>query len=138
MSASVTQMKDLQDVLEVINPPPVRPRGRPKKSTQFEVGHKRGGRPVGLKNKEVKVIASALIGEKVEEVTKMLLKIGLNEKHKDQMTAIKLLMERILPPVREVNVRQDTQTAINIVVEGVQKFVKESVIEGEVLEMLEE
>jgi hypothetical protein len=65
------------------------------------------------------------------------LKIALEEGHKDQMTAIKLVMERILPPVREVNVRQDTQTSINVIVEGVQAFVKEA-IDAEVVECIED
>ena len=142
-------MKTLQDVVDMINPPPPKKRGRPvgamdrvsqrerKKATQFQVGHTKGGRPPGTKNK-VKMLAEALIGDKVEPVTKMLLKIALEEGHKDQMTAIKLVMERILPPVREVNVRQDTQTSINVIVEGVQAFVKEAVIDMEDVEEIQE
>ena len=139
-------MKTLQDVVNLINPPPPKKAGRPpgkmdrlsqleRKNTKFEVGHTRGGRPQGTKNK-IKLLAEALISEKCEPVTKMLLKIALEEGHKDQMTAIKLVMERILPPVREVNVKQDTQTSINVIVEGVQAFVKEA-IDAEIVECIE-
>jgi len=143
-----THMKTLEDVVTFINPPPPKKAGRPagkmdrlsqlerKKKTTFEVGHTRGGRPPGTKNK-IKLLAEALISDKCEPVTKMLLKIALEEGHKDQMTAIKLVMERILPPVREVNVRQDTQTSINVIVEGVQAFVKEA-IDAEIIEVEEE
>lgn len=140
-------MKTLEDVITFIKPPAPKPRGRPagkmdrlsqleRKNTKFEVGHTKGGRPPGTKNK-VKMLAEALISDKCEPVTKMLLKIALEEGHKDQMTAIKLVMERILPPVREVNVKQDTQTSINVIVEGVQAFVKE-VVDAEVVEFIEE
>lgn len=142
-------MKTLEDVVNFVNPPPPKPRGRPKgamdrlsqrerkqNKNQFEVGHTKGGRPPGTKNK-IKLLAEALISEKCEPVTKMLLKIALEEGHKDQMTAIKLVMERILPPVREVNVRQDTQTSINVIVEGVQAFVKEA-IDAEIIDIIEE
>ena len=140
-------MKTLEDVVKFINPPPPKKAGRPpgkmdrlsqleRKNTKFEVGHTKGGRPPGTKNK-VKMLAEALISDKCEPVTKMLLKIALEEGHKDQMTAIKLVMERILPPVREVNVKQDTQTSINVIVEGVQAFVKEA-IDAEIVEFIEE
>jgi hypothetical protein len=140
--------KTIEDVITFVNPPPPKKAGRPpgkmdrlsqreqKKTGQFEVGHTKGGRPPGVKNK-IKMIAEALISDKCEPVTKMLLKIALEEGHKDQMTAIKLVMERILPPVREVNVRQDTQTSINVIVEGVQAFVKEA-IDAEVVECIED
>ena len=140
--------KTIEDVITFVNPPPPKKAGRPpgkmdrlsqreaKKTGQFAVGHTKGGRPPGVKNK-IKMIAEALISDKCEPVTKMLLKIALEEGHKDQMTAIKLVMERILPPVREVNVRQDTQTSINVIVEGVQAFVKEA-IDAEIIEIEEE
>jgi len=142
--------KTLEDVITFVNPPPPKKRGRPPgkmdrlsqreakaaASNKFEVGHTRGGRPPGVKNK-VKMLAEALISDKCEPVTKMLLKIALEEGHKDQMTAIKLVMERILPPVREVNVKQDTQTSISVIVEGVQAFVKEA-IDAEVVECIED
>lgn len=95
------------------------------------------GRPKGSMNK-TREVAEALLGYNGNRVVREILRKALDPNDKDQAMMLKCCLERILPPVREVNIKSQKQTAINVIVEGVQSFVKEA-IEGEVIpELIEE
>ena len=93
------------------------------------------GRPRGSLNK-TREVAEALLGYNGNKVVREILRKALDPDDKDQAMMLKCCLERILPPVREVNIKQQKQTAINVIVEGVQSFVRdvvdaEIVLEGE-------
>lgn len=94
------------------------------------------GRPPGSLNK-TREVAEALLGYNGNKVVREILRKALDPNDKDQAMMLKCCLERILPPVREVNIKNQKQTAVSIIVEGVESFVKE-VIEGEVIQELGE
>ena len=94
------------------------------------------GRPKGSLGKS-RLFAEALVGNNAEKVVREVFRKALNPEDKDQGAMLKLLLERILPPIREVNIKQEKQTSISVIVEGVQSFVRDA-IEAEVLEDMED
>lgn len=96
----------------------------------FKPGH-HVGRPKGSMNKS-RQVAEALMGYNGNKVVREILRKALNPEDKDQGMMLKLCLERILPPVREVNIKQQKQTAINVIVEGVQSFVRD-VVDAEIV-----
>ena len=94
------------------------------------------GRPKGSLGKS-RLFAEALVGNNAEKVVREVFRKALNPYDKDQGAMLKLLLERILPPIREVNIKQEKQTSISVIVEGVQSFVRDA-IEAEVLEDMED
>lgn len=95
------------------------------------------GRPKGSLNK-TREVAEALLGYNGNKVVREILRKALDPTDKDQAMMLKCCLERILPPVREVNIKSQKQTAINVIVEGVQSFVKEVVDAELVVESEEE
>lgn len=89
------------------------------------------GRPPGSLNK-TREVAEALLGYNGNKVVREILRKALDPTDKDQAMMLKCCLERILPPVREVNIKSQKQTAINVIVEGVQSFVKE-VVDAEII-----
>jgi hypothetical protein len=106
----------------------------------FAKGNKPPGRPVGSKNK-MSVIAAELISESAEKIIKKVIKKALDDDCKDQAMMLKLLIERIAPATRAVDItsiNKDEKT-ITISVEGV--TVHENVmdaVEAEVVDFVEE
>ena len=94
------------------------------------------GRPAGSKNK-TKIYAEALMGYNGNKIVREVLRKALDSNDKDQAMMLKICLERILPPVREINIKSQKQTAINVIVEGVQSFVRD-VVEAEIVSELEE
>ena len=94
------------------------------------------GRPKGSLNK-TREVAEALLGYNGNKVVREILRKALDPTDKDQAMMLKCCLERILPPVREVNIKSQKQTAINVIVEGVQSFVKD-VVDAEVIVESEE
>lgn len=94
------------------------------------------GRPKGSLGKS-RLFAEALVGNNAEKVVREVFRKALNPDDKDQGAMLKLLLERILPPIREVNIKQEKQTSISVIVEGVQSFVRDA-IEAEIVEETED
>ena len=89
------------------------------------------GRPKGSLNK-TREVAEALLGYNGNKVVREILRKALDPTDKDQAMMLKCCLERILPPVREVNIKSQKQTSVNVIVEGVQSFVRD-VIDAEVI-----
>jgi hypothetical protein len=107
----------------------------------FAKGHKPpGGRPKGSKNK-MTVLAAEMIGEKAEKIIAKVIKKALDDLDRDQMACLKLLVERIAPATKAIDitsVNKDEKT-ITISVEGV--TVHENVmnaVEAEIVDFTEE
>jgi hypothetical protein len=107
----------------------------------FAKGYKPpGGRPKGSKNK-LTVLAAEMIGESAEKIIKKVIRKALDDNDKDQAMMLKLLLERIAPATKAIDitsVNKDEKT-ITISVEGV--TVHENVVnavEAEVVDFIEE
>jgi hypothetical protein len=107
----------------------------------FAKGYKPpGGRPKGSKNK-LTVLAAEMIGESAEKVIKKIIRKALDDNDKDQAMMLKLLLERIAPATKAIDItsiNKDEKT-ITISVEGV--TVHENVVnavEAEVVDFIEE
>lgn len=101
----------------------------------FRKGH-RVGRPAGSKNK-TRMVAEALMGYNGNKIVKEIIRKALDPSDKDQALMLKACLERILPPVREMTVKHEKNTSINVVVEGIQQYVRE-VVDAEIIEDLDE
>jgi hypothetical protein len=107
----------------------------------FAKGYKPpGGRPKGSKNK-LTVLAAEMIGESAEKIIKKVIRKALDDNDKDQAMMLKLLLERIAPATKAIDItsiNKDEKT-ITISVEGV--TVHENVVnavEAEVVDFIEE
>lgn len=107
----------------------------------FAKGHKPpGGRPKGSKNK-MTVLAAEMIGDSAEKIIKKVIRKALDDNDKDQAMMLKLLLERIAPATKAIDItstNKDEKT-ITISVEGV--TVHENVVnavEAEVVDFTEE
>lgn len=120
------------------------PDARFRKNTQGKMVFAKGnkpvtGRPKGSKNK-LTVLAAEMIGEKAEKIIAKIIKKALNDEDKDQAMMLKLLIERIAPATKAIDItatNRDERT-ITISVEGV--TVHENVlnaVEAEVVEFVE-
>lgn len=128
-------------IKEKANPKP-KPMGRPKKPKSVatirrefkaEKGYFPRDRPSSARK-----FAEAMLDVKAEDVMSEIIRKGLDPTDPHQGLMLKLMLERIMPPVREVNVKQDKQTAISIIVEGVKNYEKD-VIDAQVIpDMLED
>ena len=85
---------------------------------------KKMGRPVGSPNK-TKQYAEALMGYNGNKIVREVLRKALDSEDKDQAMMLKICLERILPPVREVNIKSQKQTSVSVVIEGIQAFSRE-------------
>lgn len=94
------------------------------------------GRPKGSLNK-TREVAEALLGYNGNKVVREILRKALDPTDKDQAMMLKCCLERILPPVREVNIKNSKQTAISVIVEGVESFVRD-VVDAEIITEAEE
>lgn len=110
----------------------------------FAKGHKapkKAGRPKGSLGK-TKALVEALIGSNGTKVAEKIIKKALDDTDKDQITCLKMLLDRLVPPQRSVDIRGSQETAIQILVEGVQEFSKvirqEEAIDGDYEEVEEE
>jgi hypothetical protein len=87
----------------------------------FAKGYKPpGGRPKGSKNR-MTVLAAEMIGDKAEKIIAKIIKKALNDDDRDQAMMLKLLIERIAPATKSIDVtaiNRDERT-ITISVEGV-------------------
>jgi len=90
------------------------------------------GRPKGSMNK-TREVAEALLGYNGNRVVREILRKALDPADKDQAMMLKCCLERILPPVREINIKNQKQTSVSIIVEGIESFVKD-VVDAEVIE----
>jgi hypothetical protein len=106
----------------------------------FAKGNKPPGRTPGSKNR-MTAIAAELISENAEKIIKKVIKKALDDNSKDQAMMLKLLIERIAPATRAIDItsiNKDEKT-ITISVEGV--TVHENVmgaVEAEVVDFVEE
>lgn len=102
----------------------------------FAKGHtppKGAGRPKGSLSK-TKALVEALIGTSGTKVAEKIIKKALDDNDKDQIVCLKMLLDRLVPPQRSVDIRGSQETAIQILVEGVQEFskvIKQEAIEGD-------
>lgn len=87
---------------------------------------KKMGRPVGSPNK-TKQYAEALMGYNGNKIVREVLRKALDSEDKDQAMMLKICLERILPPVREVNIKSQKQTSVSVVIEGIQAFAREAI-----------
>lgn len=105
------------------------------KTKLFKKGHS-VGRPKGSKNK-TRLYAEALMGYNGNKIVREIIRKALDPDDKDQAMMLKVCLERILPPVREVNINSTKQMAVQVLVEGVESFTREGgsedVIEGELV-----
>lgn len=101
----------------------------------FKKGH-HIGRPKGAKNK-TRLVAEALMGYNGNKIVKEIIRKALDPNDKDQALMLKACLERILPPVREMTVKHEKQTSINVVVEGIQQYVRD-VVDAEIIDEMDE
>jgi len=106
----------------------------------FAKGNKPPGRPIGSKNK-MSVLAAEMIGEKAEKIIAKVIKKALDDNDKDQATMLKLLIERIAPATKAIDItsiNKDEKT-ITISVEGVTVHENTmNAVEAEVVDFIEE
>lgn len=107
----------------------------------FAPGNGSTGRPKGSKNK-LTALAAEMIGEKADKIIAKIINKALNDQDKDQAMMLKLLIERIAPATKAIDItsiNKDEKT-ITISVEGV--TVHENTIgqqiEAEVVDFIED
>lgn len=134
-------VKELQSGRVLVKTPDARFRKNSQGKMVFAKGNKPvTGRPKGSKNK-MTALAAELIGENAEKIIKKIIKKALDDDCRDQAMMLKLLIERIAPATRAIDitaVNKDERT-ITISVEGV--TVHENIInavEAEVVDFIEE
>ena len=94
-------------------------RGRPPKSAALEIKQNRGiGRPKGEKAILDEYKMMMLVSPKSEKVLHKVFDIALNDEHPGQMSAMKLVMDRLVPSsafdTSKGNAGQMPQISINI------------------------
>jgi hypothetical protein len=107
----------------------------------FAKGTTGNGRPKGSKNR-MTLLAAEMIGEKADKIIAKIINKALNDDDKDQAMMLKLLIERIAPATKSIDVtaiNRDEKT-ITISVEGVtvhEKTIGEE-LNAEIVEFIEE
>lgn len=133
-------VKELESGRVLVKTPDLKFRKSNNGKQLFAKGNGSLGRPKGSKNK-MSVLAAQLIGDSAEKVIKKIIKKALDDKCKDQALMLKLLIERIAPSTKAIDVtsiNRDEKT-ITISVEGV--TVHENTvgtIEAEIVDFIEE
>lgn len=135
-------VKELESGRVLVKTPDARFRKNSQGKMVFAKGNKPvTGRPKGSKNK-LTVLAAEMIGEKAEQVIKKIIKKALDDSDRDQAMMLKLLLERIAPATKAIDVtsiNRDEKT-ITISVEGVtvHENTVNSAIEAEIVDFIEE
>jgi hypothetical protein len=106
----------------------------------FAKGNKPPGRTPGSKNK-LTALAAEMIGEKADKIIAKVIKKALDDLDRDQMACLKLLVERIAPATKAIDItsiNKDEKT-ITISVEGVTVHENTmNAVEAEVVDFIEE
>lgn len=140
--APLEAVKELESGRVLVKTPDARFRKNSQGKMVFAKGNKPvTGRPKGSKNK-LTVLAAEMIGEKAEQVIKKIIKKALDDSDRDQAMMLKLLLERIAPATKAIDVtsiNRDEKT-ITISVEGVtvHENTVNSAIEAEIVDFIEE
>lgn len=135
-------VKELESGRVLVKTPDKQFRKNSQGKMVFAKGYKPpGGRPVGSKNK-LTALAAEMIGEKADKIIAKIIKKALNDDDKDQAMMLKLLIERIAPATKAIDItstNKDERT-ITISVEGVtihENTVGEA-LEAEIVDFVEE
>lgn len=105
----------------LVKTPDLKFRKQGKGNTQvFAPGNGSMGRPKGSKNK-MTALAAQMIGDSAEKIIKKVIQKALNDDDRDQAMMLKLLIERIAPSTKAIDItstNKDEKT-ITISVEGI-------------------
>ena len=116
-------------------------RGRPPKA--LVQSNKKGGRPPGRPPGDKAIMedykARLLASPKSRKVLDTILNAALDDDHKHQAAAWKLLVDRLMPLSSfDVNTNSGSKPSINITISGVTEIESKEVIDGEVIDSYEE
>ena len=130
-------IKISSDGLLVVKHPDVRLRESKNGKKVFDKGSKSLGRPKGSLNKTT-AIAKEMIGNNAEKIIKKVIQKAMNDEDKDQGAMLKLLMERIIPSSKAIDITSTSrdERSITISVEGVN--VHSSILDAEVVNLIED
>ena len=89
------------------------------------------GRPAGIRARQLELKQTLLEHPDVPKVIETVIRAALDDNHKNQATAQKILMDRMLP-ISTFEKAVDSREKINIVINTIRP--EKEVIEGEVIE----
>ena len=89
------------------------------------------GRPAGMRARQLELKQTLLEHPDVPEVIETVIRTALDDNHKNQTAAQKILMDRMLP-ITTFEKAVDSREKINIVINTIQP--EKEAIEGEVIE----
>lgn len=106
----------------------------------FAKGTTGNGRPKGSKNR-MTLLAAEMIGDKAEKIIAKIINKALNDADKDQAMMLKLLIERIAPATKAIDITSinKDEKSITITVEGVEVHQQTiNAVDAEVVDYIEE
>lgn len=113
-----SQKEPITDVIEVTPVPVKKGRGRPKGSTGTKIKNtKKMGRPKELGTKVQELKDKLLMSPEGSRIVQKVIDKALNDEDPNQMTALKLCLDRILP-VSMFEKAKDSRAAIQINITG--------------------
>ena len=92
---------------------------------------KKRGRPAGMRARQLELKQTLLEHPDVPKVIETVIRVALDDNHKNQTAAQKILMDRMLP-ISTFEKAADSREKINIVIKTIRP--EKEAIEGEVIE----